>query len=43
MPVLHAPTLCESAYNTPAKTLNSKSLRRLQKVVFHGMRDADIN
>jgi hypothetical protein len=30
MPVLHLPTLRESAYNTPAETPNSKSLRRLQ-------------
>ncbi len=31
MPVLAAPTLREWAYNTPAETPNSKSLRRLQK------------
>jgi hypothetical protein len=32
MPVLYAPTVRESAYHTPAKTLNSKSLRRLLKL-----------
>jgi hypothetical protein len=32
MPVLHLPTLRESAYHTPAETPNSKSLRRLQKL-----------
>jgi phage-related protein len=32
MPVLHVPTLRESAYNTPAETPNNKSLRRLQKL-----------
>jgi hypothetical protein len=32
MPVLHLPTLRESAYNTPAETPNSKSLRRLRKL-----------
>src|SRR5258708_10000591 len=32
MPVLHLPTLRESAYNTPAETSNSKSLRPLQKL-----------
>jgi integrase len=32
MPVLHLPTLRESAYNTPAETPNSNSLRRLQKL-----------
>jgi hypothetical protein len=32
MPVLHLPTLRESAYSTPAETPNSKSLRHLQKL-----------
>ena len=32
MPVLHLPTLRESAYNTSAKTPNSKPLMRLQKL-----------
>jgi len=31
MSVLHLPPLRESAYNTPAETPNTKSLKRLQK------------
>jgi hypothetical protein len=32
MPVLHVPTLRESAYNTPAKTSNSKFSTLIQKL-----------